>query len=49
MGLSMKNLGEAGGSDPSAMLSILVSVLSTVLISWQAKRVFDEATKAKGK
>ena len=48
LGSSMKGLSDGGqGRDGGAMFGVAFSVLSTVLISWKAKQVFDEAVKPK--
>jgi uncharacterized membrane protein YdjX (TVP38/TMEM64 family) len=55
IGMSMRDLVASGGSDSgggdgnssvSSIISIGVGVLSTVLVSWQAKRIFDEGVSA---
>eukprot|EP00288_Rhodomonas_lens_P003862 CAMPEP_0177717718 /NCGR_PEP_ID=MMETSP0484_2-20121128/15193_1 /TAXON_ID=354590 /ORGANISM="Rhodomonas lens, Strain RHODO" /LENGTH=207 /DNA_ID=CAMNT_0019229835 /DNA_START=33 /DNA_END=656 /DNA_ORIENTATION=- len=45
IGVSMQEMSGDGGGGWSSWLSIGMSVGSTLLISWQAKKVFDEAMK----
>ena len=45
IGLSVQATASGDGNDGwSSYISIVAGVVSTVLISWQAKKVFDEAT-----
>jgi uncharacterized membrane protein YdjX (TVP38/TMEM64 family) len=48
IGVSMHDLtSDSSESTWSAWLSIGISVISTIVISYQAKKIFDEATKEK--